>query len=56
MYIETVQQIIDELNKVKDKTSKIRVPVYSRCDEDFYDYYICNCSIDNDKVTIYIGE
>jgi len=54
MYIKTVEQLIDELNKIKDKSSKVRVPVYSKCVEDYIDSYICNCSIDNDKITLHI--
>lgn len=54
MYIETVEQLINELNKVKDKSSKVRVPIFSKCIEDYTDHYLCNCSIDNDKITLHI--
>jgi hypothetical protein len=52
----TIEQLLIELNKIKDKTSKIRVPVHNRFLEDYDYYYVHDSIIENDKITLFVSE
>lgn len=50
----TVQELINELQKVKDKNKEVRLEVWDGSTNEFFDCKVCNVSEGEENGTVYL--